>query len=99
VGKLQALLTFYDTMTINSRCEHLKIVKWKIVWIALLLYPSQNSFWIKSKNYFARVKSSAPFVRGKSSAFFSPGITATRIYFFEKPKTKPVLVYLQMAVR
>ena len=42
-------------------------------------------------------------VRGKSSAFsspgkvlgaFCPGITATKIWFFEKPKIKPVLVYL-----
>jgi hypothetical protein len=40
----------------------------------------------KSKNNFARVK---------SSAFSSPGITATKIWFFEKPKTKPVLVYLR----
>ncbi len=37
--------------------------------------------------------SSALFVRGKSSAFSSPGITATKIWFFEKPRTKPVLVY------
>jgi hypothetical protein len=67
------------------------------------LYSSQNGFWQYSKNHFARVLSSAPFVRGKYSAFFSPGkvlgafcpgITATKIWFFEKPKTKSVLVYI-----
>jgi hypothetical protein len=49
------------------------------------LYSSQNGFWQYSKNHFARVK---------SSAFFSPGITATKIWFFEKPKNKSVLVYI-----
>ncbi len=62
------------------------------------LYTSQNCFRKKSKNNFARVKSSAPFVRGKSSAFSSPGITTTKIWFSEKPKTKPVLVYLTFIV-
>ena len=41
-----------------------------------ILYSSQNSFRKKSKNYFARVM---------SSAFLSPGITATKLWFFEKP--------------
>jgi hypothetical protein len=58
------------------------------------LYSSQNGFWQYSKNHFARVQSSAPFVRGKSSALFSPGITVTNIWFFKKPKNKSVLVYI-----
>ena len=32
-------------------------------------------------------------VFGKIQKQFCPSITATKIWFFEKPKTKPVLVY------
>jgi type I restriction-modification system DNA methylase subunit len=32
-------------------------------------------------------------VFGKIQKLFCPSITATKIWFFEKPKTKPVLVY------
>ena len=53
-------------------------------WDSVNVYSSQNSFRRKPKNYLARVK---------SSEFFSPWITATKIYFFGKPKTKLVLVY------
>jgi hypothetical protein len=34
-----------------------------------------------------------PFCPSKVLGAFCPGITATKIWFFEKPKTKPVLVY------
>ncbi len=33
------------------------------------------------------------FCPSKVLGAFCPGITATKIWFFEKPKTKPVLVY------
>jgi len=47
------------------------------------LYPSQNLFSEKIQKQFCPSK-----VLGA----FCPGITATKIWFFEKPKTKPVLV-------
>jgi hypothetical protein len=34
------------------------------------------------------------FCPGKVLGAVCPGITAARIWFFEKPKTKPILVYL-----
>jgi hypothetical protein len=35
-------------------------------------------------------------VFGKTQKPFCPSITATKIWFFEKAKTKPVLVYTQV---
>jgi hypothetical protein len=37
------------------------------------------------------------FCPSKVLGAFCPGITAAKIWFFEKPKTKPVLVYPQIS--
>jgi len=42
------------------------------------------------------VKIQKQFCPSKVLGAFCPGITATKIWFFEMPKTKPVLVYMAL---
>ena len=47
----------------------------------------------KVQKQFCTSKVLGAFCPGKVLGAFCPSITATKIWFFEKPKTKPVLVY------
>ena len=80
-------------------CKHKHLLKTTYTHLKIVFGKNPKTI-LPSPKASRRVKSSPPagragalFVRGKSSAFSSPGITATKIWFFEKPKTKPVLVY------
>jgi hypothetical protein len=56
----------------------------------LLNAPELIKFYTHLKMIFGKIQKQ--FCPSKVLGAFCPGITATKIWFFEKPKTKPVLV-------